>query len=554
MLPKNRDKIIPTPTAKRGLNRETADLFKYSILGIIPEDNNYANWLRFKADQQPKERKERIREILREITSTDTEPAFFPYQRAWIADESVAKIGVKSRRIGLTWCQACDDVLTASLERSQGGANGLYISTKQDLTREYIDTCKFWAETLLGFPCVPQEEDLIDPDGEGFKALTLSFPSGFKIYALSSNPANLRGLQGNVTIDEAAFHKSLPELLKAAMAMRIWGGKIRIISTHKGRENNFNKLLRNDSDKYSVHTIPIDIAVDQGLARRILMLTNQVATLEAQKAWLEGIVKDNGEFAAEELYCQPSADVSAYFSQDVVVRATKLEFRILKLSCDDELVKLPEREQEEYIDSWLINNVEPIIKELVRLQYNCYAGLDFGRSRDLTILSILLSKDGNEIYEVPLIVELRNCPFKRQAQICEYILRRFRRFRKAAFDATGNGSYLAEEMALKFGHNKIEQVKFSQQEYLSRFPRYKSLLESGKLLIPYSEDLVDDHMLVQLINGVPKPPTNAHSTGLDGFQRHGDGAISLMLAASCLPIIKNRRCLPPGSISFKQFT
>jgi len=46
--------------------------------------------------------------------------------------------------------------------------------------------------------------------------------------------ANLRGKQGRVIIDEAAFHDNLEELLKAALALLMWGGEVRIISTHNG--------------------------------------------------------------------------------------------------------------------------------------------------------------------------------------------------------------------------------------------------------------------------------------------------------------------------------
>ena len=35
-------------------------------------------------------------------------------------------------------------------------------------------------------------------------------------------------------IDEAAFHDDLPELLKAALAFTMWGGVVRVISTHNG--------------------------------------------------------------------------------------------------------------------------------------------------------------------------------------------------------------------------------------------------------------------------------------------------------------------------------
>lgn len=60
-----------------------------------------------------------------------------------------------------------------------------------------------------------------------------TFASGFEIVALSSKPRGLRGRQGYVIIDEAAFHDDLPEVLKAAMALLMWGGKVLVISTHR---------------------------------------------------------------------------------------------------------------------------------------------------------------------------------------------------------------------------------------------------------------------------------------------------------------------------------
>lgn len=36
----------------------------------------------------------------------------------------------------------------------------------------------------------------------------------------------LRGMQGVVCIDEAAFHEKLAEVLKAALALTMWGAKV----------------------------------------------------------------------------------------------------------------------------------------------------------------------------------------------------------------------------------------------------------------------------------------------------------------------------------------
>ena len=79
---------------------------------------------------------------LDDIDVADTPAALLPYQQRWIADDSPLKIAEKSRRIGLTWAEAADNVLIAS---SEGGSNVFYISATQDMAIEYIEACAMWA-------------------------------------------------------------------------------------------------------------------------------------------------------------------------------------------------------------------------------------------------------------------------------------------------------------------------------------------------------------------------------------------------------------------------
>ena len=72
----------------------------------------------------------------------------------------------------------------------------------------------------------------------------MRFASGFRITALSSRPENIRGLQGLVNLDEAALHKNVAKVLKSATALLIWGGRIRVWSTHRGKKNAFNQLVQ----------------------------------------------------------------------------------------------------------------------------------------------------------------------------------------------------------------------------------------------------------------------------------------------------------------------
>lgn len=54
--------------------------------------------------------------------------------------------------------------------------------------------------------------------------------------ALSSRPENIRGLQGKVVIDEAAFHPNVQGVMEMATALLIWGGRISVISSHNGKK------------------------------------------------------------------------------------------------------------------------------------------------------------------------------------------------------------------------------------------------------------------------------------------------------------------------------
>ena len=64
------------------------------------------------------------------------------YQVDWIKDQSPVKIIEKSRRIGISYAEAADDVLYAA---SAEGANVYYISYNKDMTAGFINDCATWA-------------------------------------------------------------------------------------------------------------------------------------------------------------------------------------------------------------------------------------------------------------------------------------------------------------------------------------------------------------------------------------------------------------------------
>ncbi|EEQ8885125.1 hypothetical protein ROB55_005252, partial [Escherichia coli] len=174
-------------------------------------------------------------------------PVFLDYQARWFEDESEVCIAEKSRRTGLTWAEAGRNVITAAKPKRRGGRNVFYVGSKQEMALEYISACALFSRAFNQLADADvYEQTFWDRDKkEEILTYMIRFPnSGFKIQALSSRPSNLRGLQGDVVIDEAAFHESLDELLKAAMALTMWGARVRIISTHNGVDNLFNQYIQ----------------------------------------------------------------------------------------------------------------------------------------------------------------------------------------------------------------------------------------------------------------------------------------------------------------------
>ena len=100
------------------------------------------------------------------------------YQSNWVADKSPLKVIEKSRRTGLTWAEASDDVLTAASNRVAGGQNVYYIAYNQDMTIEYIQACSMWAR-VFNHAATEIEEGFWDGDEDDkhIKTFTRRFPA-----------------------------------------------------------------------------------------------------------------------------------------------------------------------------------------------------------------------------------------------------------------------------------------------------------------------------------------------------------------------------------------
>lgn len=466
------------------------------------------------------------------ITTTDDAnappPVLLSYQQRWVADDSQLKVSEKSRRTGLTWAEASDNVLIAAAAKKAGGMNVYYIGYNQDMAIEYVEACAQWARVFNHAADAAEEgfwED--DTDDKHIKTYTIKFPgSGHRIVALSSRPANLRGKQGVVVIDEAAFHDQLAELLKAALALLIWGGKVRVISTHNGAQNPFNQLiddLRSGRRKGSVQRITFKEAVAQGLYVRVCLRLGREWSQAGEDAWIEEVYSFYGEAAAEELDAVPAEGSGNWLPRALIEARTRQSIPVVRLRKDDEFKQWPSASREAEIRDWCEEHLKPLLLNLPENLWLAF-GEDFARKVDLTVIvPLIIGQD--LVRRVPFVVELANIPFEQQRQILHYILDRVPRLQACAMDATGNGGYLAEVTTQAYGSHRVQEVMLSETWYRENMPPLKAAFEDGMLEIPADSFIVDDLRAVQVINGIAKVPNNSRNDG-----RHGDAAIALALA------------------------
>ena len=445
----------------------------------------------------------------------------------------------KSRRVGLTWGLASYAVLRAARQRTAGGMDVMYISYSREMTREFIDACAMWARAF-NIAAGDIDETLFDQgDDDGDKAIQafrIRFSSGFEILALSSAPRGLRGKQGVVIIDEAAFVDSLAELIKAAMAFLMWGGQVVVCSTHDGVDNAFNQNIQDilsGRSPYKHLRIDFDEALQDGLYERICLVKGEAWTAEAEAEWREKIIRFYGDGADEELFCIPSASSGSWLPGPLIEARMTADAPVLRLELPPNYLHLPKLEQQALLAPFMDELEEALGKVDLALQYAL--GFDFGRVADLSTASLLAVEKQLKRREV-LSIEMRNVPGDEQKMIIGFVLEHVRhRLIGAAFDATGMGWTVAEDMGRKFGLREdpegagaVMAVKFSEEWYRLHMPPLKTAFEDDMIAIAPDDEHLVDLRAVKTIRGVARVPDVR--TGEKGKRRHGDYAIGLALA------------------------
>jgi phage FluMu gp28-like protein len=417
-----------------------------------------------------------------------------PWQEAWRRDESPLKIWEKSRRIGATYAEANDAVMSRLAGKRK--LDYWFSSADESAAQEFADYCRFWAQKAGAVADQFTERIEDDLTRRAGTAYCVRLANGTKVTAMSSNPRRFRSKGGDVGLDEFAYHDQPKEMFRAAEPSTMWGGRLRILSTHNGENSEFNRLAQMGKRRaagqgrpgdipFSLHRTTLPEAVDQGLVERINSTQGthfgRTEFLAARRASCESQDHWNQEYLAV-----PSVDSAAWLPYDLIE------------ACQSEACGW-----DAYGGGLL------------------YVGMDVGEVADPT--RIVAVESVGDVLHVRLRMSFLAEPLSvKQGALLELI--RHGRVVRACIDATGVGAQIAQE-AVRAG--KGEAVKFTLAVKDQLASPLRGRFEDRRIRVPDDREFREDLHSVRMVR------TAAGAMRFDAERSaagHGDWFWALALA------------------------
>lgn len=400
-------------------------------------------------------------------------PILLPYQRRWMNDKSALKIWVASRQIGKSFALAMEAVIEG-LDRC---CNNLILSSSH---RQSTEVMQKVYQHLRYFSIRTKEVGKAERETREEVLL----PNGSRIISLPASPDTVRGFSGNVFLDEFAFHTDSQEIWQAMYPTVTRGYKVRVTSTHNGKQNMFYDLWAHN-DRFSKHMTDIHMAVKEGLRVDVASLREGISDPDS---W------------AQEFECRFLDEATAYITYAMITACESDE-----ASCD------------------LDGNALSANADL-------YLGVDVGRKHDLTVFW-LIEKLG-DTYWTKMVRVMKREPFRIQRDFLYSVLdgsifgKYTSPIRRCSIDSSGIGAQLAEEAVERFG-SKVEGITFTGPVKEDLAVTLRRKFEDRLLRLPRDREIREDiHTVKKLTTSAGNVRFDAGHTG-DG---HADRFWALALA------------------------
>ena len=389
---------------------------------------------------------------------------FFPFQQRWLLDWSRFALISKARQIGASHTMAAAAVLWSML-----GDTSTVISIGEREAVEVLDKAARHAKALelLGSKWAHAST----------KSTEVRLASGGRVIALPSTSGG-RSYSGNVILDEAAYHQRPEQVWDGAGGTVLHGYKLRAMSTPNGVGNMWHRLFNDPRAHkgYARHEVTIDDARNDG------MQVNE-----------------------EECWRMARQDPRVY---DQLFRCKFLDG------------------DAQYIPSSLIDAA--CVDDNYCYEGDCYAGLDIGRTVDLSALVIVRKRPHDGALFVQHIETRSRTSEDDLVAMVHTALGPPWNARRVVVDATGMGAFPAERLQRVFGQHKIEPFVFTPRtkEDLAT-TLYQNLAEERVRILRTEQKLRDD------IASIRRIVTSAGNIRYDAPHTddgHADRAWALALA------------------------
>jgi phage FluMu gp28-like protein len=423
-----------------------------------------------------------------------------PYQARWIQDRSLVRLMEKSRRVGVSYATAYDSVKQHSLATRNIDT---WFSSRDDLTaREFINYCSKFAK-VLSIAAEAFDETILYDDGK--KSATASiqrFANGTRINSISSNPDVFAGKGGDVGLDEFALRQNPRQVYDIASPTIDWGGRLSIISTHRGAGNFFNKLIldERDPDKrkhrgISIHRVTLTTALEEGFLWKLQtklpdddprMQMDEGDYYNYQRARVSSL-----ERFLQEYECVAEDEASVFLPYDLLEGSFYLG--------SDNLVEHIEetsdfRGAKGSIRYLLPPGIKPAGLEayLKALGGSLYHGKDVARKKDLSVDIFGEKRDG--MIFVRAVIEFDRVAFSRQEKELYALMPLVAR---SCIDQTGIGAQFAERCGEKFGAWRVEGITFTVGSKQMLAGPVRTAFEDRIVRIPDDERFIGDLRMIE---------------------------------------------------------
>lgn len=352
--------------------------------------------------------------------------SFLGYQLRWILEPARFALALKARQVGFSDATAAACILGGLRDKRPQ----IVLSAAQDNANELLAAvkahCKFLA--AVGFPAAA--DFAVDNTEE------IRWRSGGSVIAIAANPRTARSYHGDLWLDEFHYHQDAAALWKAAAPMATRGDwRIRVFSTPNGAQGLFYDWCENQPPGWAFHRVSLDDAERDGL--------------RVDRAALLSLVNGDDRVFGEAYLCR-------FLDADLQYIPTALADA-----------------------AWRWKGERPDLTGSP-----LFAGLDVGRTQDLTVLTPAALRE--RVAWIVATLTAKRTAFKQQRQM---IFRAHERlgWERLAVDATGLGSQLAEELAESFGESEVEQVTFTADVKADLATRVFRWLRDGRIRFERNE-------------------------------------------------------------------